>query len=92
MMHDMRTTLTVDDSLFRTLKTEANERGMSFKEIVNTALRIGLRHLDAPDEQSADPRTPTFSMGYPRGGLDKALQLASELENEEIATKMAVRK
>ena len=38
----MRTTLTLDDDVAAKLEAEARRSGLSFKEIVNTMLRIGL--------------------------------------------------
>lgn len=38
----MRTTLTVDDDIAAKLEAEARRSGLSFKETVNTILRIGL--------------------------------------------------
>jgi hypothetical protein len=38
----VRTTLTLDDELAAKLEAEARRTGLSFKEIVNNTLRIGL--------------------------------------------------
>lgn len=38
----MRTTLTIDDDLAAKLEAEARRTGLSFREVVNTMLRIGL--------------------------------------------------
>lgn len=38
----MRTTLTLDDDIAAKLEAEARRSGLSFKETVNTILRIGL--------------------------------------------------
>jgi hypothetical protein len=38
----VRTTLTLDDDLAAKLEAEARRTGLSFKETVNTILRIGL--------------------------------------------------
>jgi hypothetical protein len=38
----VRTTLTIDDDVAAKLEAEARRTGLSFKEIVNTMLRIGL--------------------------------------------------
>ena len=38
----MRTTLTIDDDLAAKLEAEARRTGLSFKETLNTMLRIGL--------------------------------------------------
>lgn len=86
----MRTTLTLDDDVAAMLHQVAKERGISFKEAVNTALRAGLV-ADVPR-----PRRfimPTSNMGVRPGiNLDKALQLAAELEDEEIIRKLELGK
>ena len=38
----MRTTLTLDDDVAAKLTAEARKTGRSFKDVVNTALRMGL--------------------------------------------------
>lgn len=38
----MRTTLTLDDDVAAKLEAEARRTGLSFKETINTMLRIGL--------------------------------------------------
>lgn len=89
----MRTTLTIDDSLAELLKKQAWETGKPFKQVVNEALRAGLEHAGAartPREYRIEPAT----MGSVRPGvdLDKALTLASELEDAELVHKMELRK
>ncbi len=49
----MRTTLTLDESLVRALKRIAGHRGVSFKAVVNEALRTGIRDIESPP-----PRKP----------------------------------
>jgi hypothetical protein len=82
----MRTTLTIDDGLLRQLRQKALDSGKPFKQVVNETLRAG---LEKPAE-AARPRyvCPSFSMGQPRWpvDLDKALALAAELEDQQIAT------
>jgi hypothetical protein len=88
----MRTTLTIDDDLIRELRQKANEAGSPFKEIVNRALRAGLKEMDIP-KPSKPYKCKTFSLGYPpRADLDHALDLAEKLESEEIARKLSLRK
>ena len=88
----MRTTLTIDDHIMNELKALSQRRKMTFKEVVNLALRRGLSSLQEPTGHQ-EHRSPTFSMGYPpRGSLDKALALAYELEDEEVARKLQFRK
>ena len=63
------------------------ERGQSFKEVVNEAISRGL----APATRRR-VTLPSFDMGPPLVNLDKATQLAGELEDEEILRKMSMGK
>ncbi len=82
----MRTTLTLEPDVEALVRQLMRERGLSFKQAVNHAIRAGL----AP--QSEAFRTPTRDMGTPSVPLDKALELAGALEDEELLRKLAVRK
>ena len=85
----MRTTVTLEPDVEAMVKRLMRERRLSFKQAVNEAIRAGL----APGERSGDYRTPTFAMGHhPQVPLDKALRLAGELEDEELARRLAARK
>lgn len=87
----MRTTLTIDDALLADLKETAQSTGEPFKAVVNRALRIGLEGLRrGPRRTSFQP--PVVSMGVPRVDLTAALRLAGELEDEENAREMALRR
>ena len=85
----MRTTVTIDPDLAAKLRRIARERGISFKEALNTALRAG---TGAPG--AAHPyRLPARRLGLRPGiDLDKALHLAAALEDEEIIRKLELRK
>jgi hypothetical protein len=88
----MRTTLVIDDYLMRELKEKAHRTGKPLKALVNEALRRGLSELDAPS-QKKPYRGRTYSMGYPpRLNLDKALEIAAALEDEEVVRKLTLRK
>ena len=92
MMHNMRTTLTIDDDLARELREKAHKTGAPFKEVVNKAIRAGLEHIDKP-KQIKPYKCKAYSLGYPPGAdLDRALSLADRLESEEIARKLSLRK
>jgi hypothetical protein len=82
----MRTTITLEPDVEALVKRLMRERGLSFKEAVNTAIRAG-----AARPTSAF-RTPTFDMGEPLVDLTKALRLAGELEDEELLRRLAARK
>jgi len=81
----MRTTLTLDDDLAGLLKERARQLGISYKEMVNRAVRAGLGlELNSPPHQA--PKTIPHSFGFKPGiDLDKLNQLADELEVEEFA-------
>ncbi len=80
----MRTTVTLEPDVSDLLERLMRERKLTFKEALNFAVRAAL----SPSPQTGFS-TPTFSMGKPTVPLDKALQLAAELEDEEIIRKLA---
>lgn len=80
----MRTTVTLDPDTEQLLRQRMRESGVSFKEAINDAIRSGLRRSAEP----AEFRTPTFSMGRPVVDLDRALELAGDLEDEELIQRM----
>ena len=84
----MRTTLTIDDDLAAILKRESKRRGVSYKELVNTALHRGLLAEDVmPAKQVVVTRPHAF--GFKAGvDLDKLNQLSDELESEELTQKI----
>lgn len=86
----MRTTVTLDPDVAAKLRAVARERGVSFKEALNNALRLGL----VGGGGSARPyRLPTRPMRLRHGvDLDKAHRLADELEDAETIRKLELRK
>ena len=86
----MRTTVTIDADLAAKLRRIAHERGISFKDALNAMLRAGL----GAEAGSARPyRLPARDLGLRAGlDLDKALRLASALEDEETVRKLELRK
>ena len=89
----MRTTLTIEDSIARQLKEIVHRSGKSFKTVVNEALRAGIENNRIAS--AARPyRMKPVSMGEVTGpyDLDKALQLADHLEDEELVRKILMRK
>jgi hypothetical protein len=80
----MRTTVTLDADTEQVIRRRMRERGISFKEALNDAIRSGLMH-----ETARQPfRTATAAMGESRVNLDRALQLAAELEDDELLRKL----
>jgi len=91
MMLRMRTTVTLDPDVAAKLKEETRKRGISFKEALNSSVRRGLERGDAKPRPYRLP--PPQRMGARPGvNLDKALQLAGELEDAEIIRKLQLGK
>ena len=84
----MRTTITLEPEAEALVKQAMRERDASFKQVVNDAIVAGLA-LERPRRRVT---LPTHRGGKPLVNLDKALQLASELEDEEILRKMSMGK
>ena len=82
----MRTTITLDSDVEALLNEFMNERGLSFKESVNGLLRAAL----LPEGPRRDYFFQTYDLGEPSAPLEPALQLAGDLEDEEIARKLGV--
>jgi hypothetical protein len=76
----VRTTVTLDDDTLAVIRTRMAERGVSFKEALNDAIRDGAARRPTPPAFV----TRTADLGVPTVGLDRALQLAAELEDEEL--------
>ena len=86
----MRTTVTLEPDVETLLKATMRERGLSFKEALNEAVRAGLAR---PKRKARPFKQKTFSMGWnPNFRWDKALQIAAAIEDEEIARKLSLRK
>ncbi|HTY48694.1 MAG TPA: CopG family transcriptional regulator [Steroidobacteraceae bacterium] len=77
----MRTTLVLDDELFRRVKRQAAERDVTISDIVNDALRAAL-------SRPASPAPPfsmtTYGRAAPRVQHEPA-DLAEALEQDDIA-------
>ncbi len=87
----MRTTLTIDDSIDRKLKAIAKHSGRTYKQVVNDTLKRG---LSAPEYPKQEYRLKPSALGEPLPSYDltKSLQLADQLEDDEIIRKLKQRK
>lgn len=80
----MRTTITLDPDVAALIKRTMAERGLSFKQAVNEAIKAGLTR-----EQGTESfQTPTFRMGKPAVPLSHAVRLAAEMEDEELIRRL----
>jgi hypothetical protein len=75
----MRTTVTLDPDTESIIRQLMASRHVSFKQALNDAIRAG-----ANPHRSPSFSTRTKHMGISRVNLDRALQLAGELEDEEL--------
>jgi hypothetical protein len=86
----MRTTITLDPDVAAMLKQAARERGISFKEAVNSSVRRGLQSAEGA---SRPYRVRSRRLEIKPGvNLDRALALAGGLEDAESVRKLALRK
>ena len=78
----MRTTLTIDEKTDLQLRRIAKEQNISYKDVINRALREGLKGLEAREAPSSfQIRSRTYGF---RPGVDqqKLNQLVDEMELE----------
>jgi hypothetical protein len=87
----MRTTVTLDPDVERLIRDAMRERGISFKEALNEAARVGLRGKEPKRVQKFTQKT--FRMGAGQEfRWDKALAVADAIEDEELSRKLTLRK
>ena len=79
----MRTTLTLDDDVAASLKRVGRGRRMKFKELINLALREGLKHLTAPAKKRGTFRTRSVDLGACRAGnVDNVAEILAVADGE----------
>jgi hypothetical protein len=87
----MRTTVTIDSDVAALLREEMERSRLPFKQVLNAAVRRGLR----PDCSASRPpvRTRPHDFGFKPGiDLDRLNQVADELEAEELRRKYEERR
>jgi hypothetical protein len=86
----MRTTVTLEPDVEALIRTAMKERGLSFKEALNSAIRAGLTKDTTGKRRFLQK---TFSLGAEQNfRWDKALATADALEDEELTRKLSLRK
>ncbi len=88
----MRTTIRVDDELLERLKAQAQKENVSLTRVVNRTLKVGLQAAGARRPKRPTYRERPYALGTPGVALDKALDVATALEDQEIIRKLALRK
>ena len=86
----MRTTITLEPDVQALLHTAMKERGISFKEALNSAVRAGLTQGRSKRGNFVQK---SYSLGRDRNfRWDKALEAAAAMEDEELGRKLSLRK
>jgi len=80
----VRTTITLDPDTRLLIERAMQERGLSFKEAVNEAIRAGFGSEDRGQQSYTQPR----ALGPARLDLTKALAIAGELEDEALGRRV----
>jgi Ribbon-helix-helix protein, copG family len=79
----MRTTLTIDPDVAAALQRLRKSRDASLKEVVNEALRRGLKELTARKAPPSRIRTRSVSLGRPKiESLDNIGEVIADAEGE----------
>ena len=80
----MRTTLTIDDDVAVALERLRRDRDASLKEVINEALRRGLRDMAAPPKRRKPFRTRSFDLGTPLlSNIDNVAEVLAIIEGED---------
>jgi len=79
----MRTTLTIDEDVATQLKRLQRSREASLKELVNDALRRGLRDMATAPPKGKPFRTQTFNAGKPLiDDIDNVAEVLAVVEGD----------
>jgi len=78
----MRTTLTLADDVAVQLEQLRQARDANLKDIVNEALRLGLREMTAKPKKRKPFRTRTFDMGPPLINIDNVAEALAYADGE----------
>ena len=80
----MRTTITLDDDVLQKAKAAAAKSRLPFRQVINEALRAGLRAVATTPEFVAY-RTEPHNMGLKAGrNLDNIQELLAQIEGEDF--------
>jgi metal-responsive CopG/Arc/MetJ family transcriptional regulator len=81
----MRTTLTLDDDVAAALERLRKTRGASLKDLVNEALRRGLKEISARPKRREPFRTQAVALGHLRiGSIDNVAEALAIAESESF--------
>jgi hypothetical protein len=79
----MRVRLTIDDDVAAMLERLHRSRDASLRDLINEALRRGLRDMNTPSRQRKPYRTPSVDLGTPRfPNIDNVAEVLAIIEGE----------
>ena len=79
----MRTTLTIDDDVAGLIQRVQAQRDVTFRQVVNEALRAGLAQMERPAVKRRTYRTRPVDLGTCRfPNLDNVWDVLTEAEDE----------
>lgn len=82
----MRTTLTIDDDVAAALENVRRKRDVSLKDVINEALRIGLRDMTVRPKPHSLFRTKSVDLGRLRvASIDNIAETLAIAESEDFA-------
>ena len=86
----MRTTVTLEPDVQALLDRVMKERGISFKEALNAAVKAGITGGPPKGQRFV---LKTYSLGAEQNfRWDKALEAAAAIKDEELSRKLSLRK
>jgi hypothetical protein len=81
----MRTTLTIDDDIAVELERLRRTRDARLKDVINEALRCGLREMTAPPKKHKPFRTKSFDCGRLLiDSIDNVWEVLDQIEEEKF--------
>jgi hypothetical protein len=81
----MRTTLTIDDDVAAMLERLRKTRDAKLKDLINEALRRGLKEMNRPRKRRKPFRTRTYDAGTPLvADIDNIAEVLAIAEGEAI--------
>ena len=81
----MRTTLTLDDDVAAALERLRKARDASLKEVINEALRRGLRDMGGRPKPSVPFRTQSVALGRPQiASIDNIAEILAITERDSF--------
>lgn len=79
----MRTTLTIDDDVAAVLERLRKTRDASLKDVINEALRRGLKEMSARPKPREPIRTRSVDLGRPLIDVSNAAEALAIAEGED---------